>query len=267
MSLTFKDIQPLVEKELAEDPKIPRDVMQRAFEAVQKAIVVSSAKRASGPDVVLEDPSGRVLLVEIKAGTGKSAHVAERVVSELLKGGAQAAILTGPTASAVASAMTEWRQQLGSYREVLEALAPKDRGSLSAAAVLQARRNAEARRRFLEEFPALTSGEVADLAHSRASNRASLANRWRDEDKVFAVRVGDQQLYPAFQFNDQGRPLEAIAAVLKHLSKGSLSDWQTALWFTSANGWLGGERPVDVLSEQPVALAEAASHEVEEIVA
>ena len=267
MLLTLEDIEPLIEKALAEDPEVPRDVMRRAFEVLQKVMMPSAAERGSAPDVVLEDPSGRVLLIELKTGTGKSERVAESMLSELLKEGATAAILTGPTASALASAMAAWRQQLGSYREVLDALAPKDRGSLSAAALLQARRNAEARRRFLEEFAALTSGEVADLAHSRASNRASLANRWRDEGKVFAVRVGDQQLYPAFQFDDHGRPLNVIAAALKHFGEGALSDWQTALWFTSANGWLGGKRPVDLLKDQPVAVAEAASREVGEIVA
>jgi hypothetical protein len=267
MAITLEHLESLVEKQLAEDPDVTPDIMRMAFAAVHKAIIASTAAHAASADVVIEDPSGRVLLVEMKTGSGKTHRLWELAVSELLKEGTQAAILTGPTATAVASAMAEWRDQLGSYREVLEALAPKDRGSLSAAAVLQARRNADARRRFLEEFPALTSSEVADLAHSKASNRASLANRWRDEGKVFAVRVGDQQLYPAFEFNDHGRPLEVIATVLGHLNEGSLSDWQTALWFTSANGWLDGERPVDLLSEQPDAVAAAASREVGELVA
>jgi hypothetical protein len=263
MVLTLEDIELLVDKELAQEPEVPRDVMQRVFEAVHRAILSAAEARPPAADVVLEDASGRVILLEAMMGTGKT----ERMVSELIKEQGPAAILAGSSANALARAMAEWGRQEGSYREVLEALAPKERGSLSAAAVLQARRNAEARRNFLEEFPALTSSEVADAANSRAANRASLANRWRDEGKVFAVRLGEQHLYPAFQFNAHGRPLEVIAGVLKRLSEGDLNDWQTALWFTSPTGWLGGHRPVDLLNDQPDAVVEAASREAGEPVA
>jgi hypothetical protein len=108
---------------------------------------------------------------------------------------------------------------------------------------------------------------VADAAASKAANRASLANRWREERKAFAIRVGDQLLYPAFQFDEDGRPLEEIGAALEYLSGGELNDWQTALWFTSPTGWLGGRRPVDLLREEPEAVVEAARREVGELVA
>lgn len=176
-------------------------------------------------------------------------------------------ILSGPVAATLAAAMAEWQRRRGSYREVLQALAPKERGPLSAASVLQARRNAEARSELLEEFPALTSGEVADGARSRARNRASLANRWREERKVFAVRVGDQHLYPAFQFGEDGRPLPAIGMALEQLGRANLTDWQTALWFTSSTGWLGGRRPVDLLNDEPAAVVSAAEREAGELVA
>ncbi len=41
------------------------------------------------------------------------------------------------------------------------------------------------------------------------------------------------------------------------------SGWQTALWFTSRNGWLGAKRPVDVLKSDPEALVEAARREAD----
>lgn len=263
MALILEDIEPLVEKELGGEPELSRDVLRKVFEAVRRAILSAAEGQVAEADIVLEDASGRIILLEAKMGTGKT----ERLVSELLKEHTRAAVVTGASAIALASAIEEWGRQQGSYREVLEALAPKDRGSLSAAAVLQARRNAEARRGFLDEFPALTSTEVADAANSRAANRASLANRWREEGKVFAVRLGDQQLYPAFQFDDHGRPLQVLARVLEHLSDGGLTDWQTALWFTSPTGWLGARRPVDLLTDQPDAVVEAAAHEVGELVA
>ncbi|MGA3361889.1 MAG: hypothetical protein ABSD82_07650 [Solirubrobacteraceae bacterium] len=213
-------------------------------------------------DLVLEDAGGRVILLELKAGTARTP-----LLAELISENSQAAILTGSIAGTLATAMAEWIRQEGSYRDVLDALAPKERGTLSAAAVLQARQNAAARHQFLEEFPALTSADVADAAGSKATNRASLANRWREEGKVFAIRVGDQQLYPGFQFDDDGRPLRIIASVLRQLGEGDLSDWQTALWFTSPTGWLGGRRPVDLVVEEPSAVLRSAARETGELVA
>jgi hypothetical protein len=225
------------------------------------AVLRLADTRGIEPDIVLRDASGRVLLLELKAPRGNAEEVDWQITAEDAR-----ATLTGSLARTLASAMTEWSRQNGAFRDVLEALTPKDRGSLSAAAVLQARRNAEARRELLGDFPALTSAEVAAAAGSRATNRASLANRWRDEGKVFAIRVGEQQLYPAFQFDDHGRPIDVIASVLRAFDD-KLTDWQTALWFTTPTGWLGGRRPVDAMSEEPESVIEAAEREVGELVA
>lgn len=263
MSITFEDIEAVLEEELGDRSEVSSELVRKAFDAVRAAILSSIETNRQALDVAVEDASGEVTLLELKAGTGKT----ERTVSELLDEEAQAAILSGSTAGALASAMTEWKRHNRAYRDVLDALTPKDRGPLSTAAVLQARRNAKARSELLEEFPALTSAEVADAASSRATNRASLANRWRDERKALAIRVGDQQLYPAFQFDEDGRPLEAIAAALERLGDRQLSDWQIALWFTSPTGWLGGRRPVDLLRDEPEAVVQAAEREAGELVA
>src|SRR5262249_20775137 len=121
----------------------------------------------------------------------------------------------------------------------------------SQAEISQLRRNAEARRAFLAEFGTLTSKEVAELAGSRATNRAALANRWKAEGGIFAVETGGQTLFPAFQFSeDDGQPRPVIAEVLAALGR-EYSGWQTALWFSGRNGWLGAQRPVDLLRSAP----------------
>ena len=263
MSIIFKDLEPALEQELAEEADVSQEVARKLV-AVLRQVLVSSAR---GPDatadIVIEDVSGHVVLLDLKFGSGE----AERLATDIVEQGAARAILGGAVAAALTTAMKDWERQTGSYREVLAALVPKDRGPVAAAALLQARRNAIAQERLLEEFPALTSAEVADTARSKASNRASLANRWRDERKVFAIRVGDQQLYPAFQLDSDGRPLEVVARALEKLNVGHLSDWQVALWFTSPSGWLAGRRPVDLLVGEPDLVLEAAEHEVGELVA
>lgn len=124
--------------------------------------------------------------------------------------------------------------------------------------VLQARRNAEARTALLEEFGALTAAEVADLAGSEAKNTSALAGRWRREGRLLAVTHHGTLFYPGFQFDSSGKPKPVIAGALQYLGSPDVTDWQRALWFTSANGWLGGRRPVDVLDDEGDAVVAAA---------
>lgn len=132
-------------------------------------------------------------------------------------------------------------------------------------AVLQARRNAAAREGLIQEFGVLTSAEVADLAGSRAANKAALANRWKQEGRIFPVTHHGQTFFPAYQFDGEGQPRPVIAQVLSTLGKQS-QDWELALWFLSASGWLGEKRPVDLLESDPAAVAEAARHEIDDLV-
>jgi hypothetical protein len=149
---------------------------------------------------------------------------------------------------------------------LVEVLMPEGFAVPTPAAVLQARRNAEARSALLAEFGALRSQEVADFAESRASNRAALANRWRAENRVVAVPVGDELLYPGFQFNAEGKPKPAIGGTLDLLrSDPHTTDWQMALWFVTPTSWLGGIRPVDLLDKDPDAVIDAARREVSDL--
>jgi hypothetical protein len=158
-----------------------------------------------------------------------------------------------------------WESQGRRLAELIEALTPEHPELPAPAALLQARRNADARSTLLAEFGGLRSGEVAELARSRAANRAALANRWRSEGRLVAVPVGDELLYPGFQFTPEGKPHPAVGTALAELrSNPRVSDWQAALWFVASNGWLGGRRPVDLLDAEPDAVAEAARREAAE---
>lgn len=121
----------------------------------------------------------------------------------------------------------------------------------------QARRNADFRADFLARHDVLDAGQVHDLYGSKADNTAALAGRWRNAGKIFGVEHRGRILYPAFQFDDTGRPKPVVAAVLKAL--GRRGPWQIASWFTAPDGWLPDDRrPVDVMDADPDAVAEAA---------
>jgi hypothetical protein len=124
----------------------------------------------------------------------------------------------------------------------------------------QERRNAEARSALLDEFGALTSQEVADLAGSGDTDRAALTNRWKQDGRIFCVGVQGETRFPGFQFDSEGKPRKIIAGVIEALAE-KLTEWQLALWFLTANGWLGGRRPVDLLDSESGEVIEAARQE------
>lgn len=123
--------------------------------------------------------------------------------------------------------------------------------------------NAKARARFLEEWPSFTSKDLADLAGHGSKNKSMTGSRWKTKGKVFSIRHGGAEHFPAFQFED-GQPVETIGKVLAKLGE-KKSGWQLAFWFTSPNGWLDGKRPVDVLKDGD-AVAKAAAYEAEDII-
>jgi hypothetical protein len=118
----------------------------------------------------------------------------------------------------------------------------------------QAARNAAAREKLLSEF-GVRSGVQA----------AKTVGQWKREGLIFTVYHQGRSVYPAFQFDNEGRPRPVVAEVLATLGQQGRG-WQLALWFTSANGWLGGRRPVDVLDTDPAAISEAGRREAFDLV-
>jgi hypothetical protein len=137
----------------------------------------------------------------------------------------------------------------------------------SPATVRQAQRNAEVRQELAGEFGLYDSDQVADLAGSTANNRSATASRWLAAGKIFAVNHRGARLYPGFQFGFDGHPRPVIATVLKVFDAYGLDGWETALWFTTASGWLDDQRPVDLLTREPEQVVDAAHHILDEVVA
>jgi len=137
----------------------------------------------------------------------------------------------------------------------------------SSAFVEQARRNVGERVQFLTAYGALTAEQVSDAVGSQASNRRSLASRWRAEHKIFAVRVPPNTfVYPGFQFDfDEGQPRPIVGEVLAALPPG-LRDggWQLALWWDTPSEFLEWNRPAEFLAQDPAAVLAAAKAEADE---
>jgi hypothetical protein len=201
--------------------------------------------------------------VDLTAGSGKS-QILIALIMELAAAEQKDTLDSGTMATL--KAVRDFVAHGGTVDRLVDALMPEQLALPTPAAVLQARRNAEARSALLQEFGALRSQDVAELAGSRASNRAALANRWRAEGRVVAVPVGDELLYPGFQFTGEGREHPAVGAALRWLrSDPHATDWQAALWFATPTSWLGGRRPVDLLDDDPDAVVEAARRDVSDL--
>lgn len=126
----------------------------------------------------------------------------------------------------------------------------------------QARRNAAFRSDFLREYDVLDARQVHELYGSTADNAAALASRWRSAGKIFGIDVTGRTLYPAFQFDESGKPKPIVSKVLKIL--GPRGPWQIASWFTTPNGWLPNDRrPVEVMDDEPEDVVAAAKDVVE----
>ena len=147
---------------------------------------------------------------------------------------------------------------------IIEAVVPSLMDRPPPAFIDQARRNAEARTDFMRQYEMLDTDQLHALYGSKARNRSALATRWRSDKKIFAVQHGGRYLYPAFQFDAQGRPRKVISKVLAALGA-TVGGWQTALWFVAPNGWLAGEKPVDLLDREPSAVLDAAADVAEPV--
>jgi hypothetical protein len=161
-----------------------------------------------------------------------------------------------PIGELVTAVLRAWGGDEQRSQEVISALLPSTVPSTEATE--QLRRNAEARSKFLEEFPALPAAEIAGLAGIGWSNAAAWPSRLQKEGKVFSVAYGRRQLFPAFQFDANWQPRPAVGPVVARLGEAGLDGWSIALWWTAANGWLEGARPVDRLDEQPEQVLAAA---------
>lgn len=142
----------------------------------------------------------------------------------------------------------------------------------SAVDVAMAQRIAQRHAGLLNEFSWFTAEQLAQANRSQASQRTALVDNWRKRGQVFAVPHPDKSarerdVYPAFQFGDDHKPLKVVQSVLAAFSAPpgpGKSPWKLALWFTSANGWLpDNARPVDLLASQPAAVVAAAQHDAQ----
>lgn len=116
---------------------------------------------------------------------------------------------------------------------------------------------------FFRRVPCLSVPELAILLAKAGADTSPHMSQWHAEGSIFCVTRDAADFYPAFQFGSDLRPQPIVGEVLKILRQSpSRSDWDNALWFIAANGWLDGQSPLDLILTKPALVKDAAEQEV-----
>jgi hypothetical protein len=116
---------------------------------------------------------------------------------------------------------------------------------------------AQLREQVLRMSAWLTAQQVSDNAGYKGVNSSALPNKWKKAGWIFAISVEGKDLFPAYGLGIDGKPLPEMKEILAILTahKQVLA---IAVWFVSANSWLGGKTPMNELAERPLNVLKAA---------
>ncbi|UCU93396.1 hypothetical protein [Hydrogenophaga taeniospiralis] len=145
-----------------------------------------------------------------------------------------------------------------------EALVP--RVPLSPRLLKEATMLVQARKALLESGDWLTAAQVSELASLSTGNPSTQPNKWKKLGKIFAIHHNGVDYYPGYGLDPENsfRPNKDLATIIAILS-GHKKSWGMAYWFHSANSFLGGKRPQNLLHTRPERVIQAAIDEVKAI--
>ncbi|KDR26190.1 MULTISPECIES: XRE family transcriptional regulator [Caballeronia] len=186
------------------------------------------------------------------------------IVVPLAHAGIQQAVLLAQALSTVVSFIGETlsEQNEQTLRALVNAIVPKAPPTpnlLKEAAML-----ARSRKAVLEGADWLTAARVAEFAGLSATNPSTQPNKWKRERRIFAIHHNGIDYFPGYGLDPEAgwRPRKALKLVLDVFGD-KKDSWGLAYWFLSANSFLGGRRPQDVLAVEPEQVVAAAQDEVE----
>jgi hypothetical protein len=119
------------------------------------------------------------------------------------------------------------------------------------------------RAEFFRRISCLTDPELAILLAKPGADSSLHMSQWHAEGRIFLVTRDSAAFYPAFQFGPDLHPQLIVGEILTILRQAPpRSNWDNALWFIAANGWLAGQSPLDLIFTEPALVKDAAEQEV-----
>lgn len=151
------------------------------------------------------------------------------------------------------------RRSLDAIVEALVPKAPPTPNELKEATML-----ARARTAVIDSGDWMTAAEIASVAGFSPSNPSTQPNKWKREGAIFAIRHNGIDYFPSYGLDPQAgyRPRKAMAQVIKTFGDAKDS-WGLSYWFMSANSFLGGKSPRELLAIDPERVIAAAADECE----
>ncbi|WP_017933252.1 hypothetical protein [Nocardioides sp. Iso805N] len=118
--------------------------------------------------------------------------------------------------------------------------------------------------RIQAEFGLFTATEVGRGMGSRSSAPRNLASAARSAGRLLAIRRGNNNFYPGFQFDADGQPLPVIEQLHDLAQKHRRSETGIVQWLCAPTTYLSGEsqdarRPVDLLVSDPAIVVDVAA--------
>ncbi|MCU6421262.1 MbcA/ParS/Xre antitoxin family protein [Klebsiella aerogenes] len=130
----------------------------------------------------------------------------------------------------------------------------------------RAERNAQRREalntRILADSEWLSAKELSEKAQFKNTNPSAGPNRWKSAGRIFAIQINGKDKYPGYALDEGYRPVPVVKQVISVFGE-KKTPWGLAIWFGSANSWLGGKKPKDVLKTMPGQVLQAAQAELD----
>jgi hypothetical protein len=117
--------------------------------------------------------------------------------------------------------------------------------------MIEAKMTADARNAIIKTGDYLSAVPSAQLA------------KWKQDGAIFTVNQNGIELVPGWALDQTNkyRPFKSVGEVIKVF--GNFKDnWSLAYWFASANSFLGGARPCDLIAQAPEKIIAAAKDAV-----
>ncbi|HBO1833575.1 TPA: hypothetical protein L4G11_001256 [Pseudomonas aeruginosa] len=116
----------------------------------------------------------------------------------------------------------------------------------------------------LESTRWLAAAEIEGLRGLHGRGATDQTSGWLREGRIFSIHLDGGEYFPCYALDALAdyRPLRVVSDVLAAF--GTTKDsWGVAFWFASANSYLGGKRPQELLVTQPDLIVAAAYDELQ----
>jgi hypothetical protein len=113
-------------------------------------------------------------------------------------------------------------------------------------------------REFSRHVGMMTTDELMSSMRTGKLRAVSTIARWVDERLAIHVVWRGSAYFPSFQFGGNPMSIRQPVEEALHALRGAFNDWEVALWFVSANSWLGHRSPVDAIDLDGASVVHAA---------